>query len=113
VKPLPFAFQPLQPISGRCFEVSQIRRLVHILQFPPRGPAELRCKRLRRLAVLVIEQIFSKSVSKGFDHVPILSRLDNAGKPTFPARGARPELTRADFRDDGIERINSVAARRG
>jgi hypothetical protein len=50
---------------------------------------ELRRKRLRPLAALVIEQVFSKRISKGLDHVPMLSKLDNVGKPTFPARGGR------------------------
>ena len=78
---LPVSLERLQPIAGRCSQVSYVRGIVEVDQLSPGYPAKLGGEQASRLASSVVEQILGQGTAECFDHVPVLSEHDNNNRP--------------------------------
>ncbi len=74
---LPPPLEALQAIAGRHSQIPQLTRIMQIKQFSPACPAKIGRKCSCCLRSLVIEQVLRQSISEGFNHITILSELDN------------------------------------
>jgi hypothetical protein len=76
--------ETLQAVAGWYTQVLQLSRFVQIEQFAPGCPAKAEGKCPGDLRATIIEKVFRKSVSKGHDHVSMLSELDKISCKKFP-----------------------------
>ena len=77
VKPLPLAFQRLQSITRWLTQVADLRSIVQVEQLAPGRSYQIWWKSKNGFRSPIVEKVFGKSIDKGFNHVTMLSDLDN------------------------------------
>ncbi len=75
----PIAPEPFESITGRNPQITKIRRIVQIQQFPPRLPTDFWWKPPCLSRVPVEKQILGQAIPETCDHVPMLSECRNFG----------------------------------
>ena len=87
VAPLPGSLQCFQAVARRNSEILQLGRIVKIRKLALGDTDEIRWEPSDGSGATIFEEIFREPIPEALDHVPILSNIDNIGKP-----GGKPPI---------------------